>query len=84
MKELLVRQARLNAALDLDKGDNQVAPMTHHGREPGFEADARVCLFLPAVLQLSNRVPLPRRNAAIALISEKRHPSSNSFVSRHK
>ena len=39
MKELLVRQAQLNTALDLDKGDNQVAPMTDNGCELGFEAD---------------------------------------------
>jgi hypothetical protein len=37
LKELLVRQAQLNALLDLDKGERQVAPEA--GSEPGAEAD---------------------------------------------
>ena len=38
LKELLARQAELNAALDLDKGERQVAP--EDGPEGGPEADA--------------------------------------------
>jgi len=37
LKELLVRQAELNAALDLDKGERQVAPPA--GGEGGVESD---------------------------------------------
>jgi hypothetical protein len=40
MKELLVRQAELNAALDLDKGERQIAPEDAPDGGPEAEGDA--------------------------------------------
>jgi N12 class adenine-specific DNA methylase len=40
LKELLVRQAAVNAALDLDKGERQVAPSAEESAEPDCEAGA--------------------------------------------
>jgi hypothetical protein len=37
LKELLARQAELNAALDLDKGERQVAPPAAANSEPGSD-----------------------------------------------
>jgi hypothetical protein len=37
MKELLVRQAELNAALDLDKNETQVAPPAENDVEPAVD-----------------------------------------------
>ena len=40
LKELLIRQAQLNALLDLDKGERQVAPDDRAPGSPGAEGDA--------------------------------------------
>ncbi|MGA7926380.1 MAG: hypothetical protein WCA20_10305 [Candidatus Sulfotelmatobacter sp.] len=53
MKELLVRQAQLNAALDLDKNETQVAPPADD--EIGFVGD---------VLQGPSIPPRVQRNSA--------------------
>src|SRR6202050_1088213 len=44
MKELLARQAQLNAALDLDKGEKQIAPPAEH---IGLALDVRQTSSIP-------------------------------------
>ena len=58
LKELLGRQAELNAALDLDKGERQVAPPAEINPESGSDDGME-----PAGRASGTDVPRPRRAA---------------------